>query len=422
MAKKKLLPKLRFPKFKNEVGWEEMVLGEVTYPLSERNHEGKKYPIYSISNVSGFIPQSEQFEGVDSHDRGYDVTLYKIVQKNTFAYNPARINVGSIGYSGDLNNILISSLYVCFKTRKDLLDSFLLHYLKSASFAESVKRSVEGGIRSYLFYENFAKITIHVPSPTEQQRIADCLSSLDELVTAENQKLEALQLHKKGLMQQLFPAEGEKVPKLRFKEFKDSGEWVEKRLEDVCSRIMDGTHFSPKSKTGPFMYLTSKNIRNGRIDLSNVSYISEKEHMEIFSKCPVQKDDALLTKDGANTGNCTLNTLDFEFSLLSSVAVIRGKPELIDQHFVYHLLSSDRIQKLISSSMSGQAITRITLQKIGSYLLLIPAIKEQQKIASCLSSLGDSITQQNQKVESLKEHKKGLLQQLFPNVNDMTNG
>ena len=204
------------------------------------------------------------------------------------------------------------------------------------------------------------------------------------------------------------------LPKLRFPEFQDAPEWEEKRLGYVCEKIMDGTHFSPKSKSGPCIYLTSKNIQNGIIDLSNISYITEQEHRQIYAKCPVRKNDVLLTKDGANTGNCALNNLDVEFSLLSSVAVLRGNPFLLDQRFLYQAILSDGTQRLIQASMSGQAITRITLEKIGNFSISMTCTKEQQKIADCLSSIDELITAQSQKLDALKTHKKGLMQQLFP--------
>lgn len=123
-------------RFKNADGdnyedWKTKKLGDVTTLINKRNKNNEKLPVYSINNKLGFVPQSEQFEGVDSEDRGYDITLYKIIDKNTFAYNPARINVGSIGYSGYLENIIISSLYVCFKTEEFVNDNFLFQYLKT---------------------------------------------------------------------------------------------------------------------------------------------------------------------------------------------------------------------------------------------------------------------------------------------------
>lgn len=207
-AEGKSVPALRFPEFQNAGEWTKISLGELTYKVSKKNKAGKLYPIYSINNKQGFIRQEEQFTGVDSNDRGYDLSLYSIVGSKTFAYNPARINVGSIGYSGDLKNVIISSLYVCFKTSETVNDEFLLKYFETESFKKAVLNSVEGGIRSYLFYDNFAKINLYLPpnyDTTEQQKIADCLSSVDNLIIAQTNRLEALRNHKKGLMQQLFP-------------------------------------------------------------------------------------------------------------------------------------------------------------------------------------------------------------------------
>jgi len=234
------------------------------------------------------------------------------------------------------------------------------------------------------------------------------------LIAAEGRKLEGLRAHKKGLMQHLFPRDSETRPRLRFPEFREMGEWEEKDLRSITERIMDGTHFSPKTKTGPRPYLTSKNVRNGWIDLSTVSYISEEEHRNIYARCPVRKHDVLLTKDGANTGNCAINTLDFEFSLLSSVAVIRGKSARLSQEFLYQAISSERMQSTIINSMSGQAITRITLEKLGNYRIPFPELAEQQRIAACLSTLDAVLAGQSQKLAALRTHKQALMQQLFP--------
>ena len=209
-------------------------------------------------------------------------------------------------------------------------------------------------------------------------------------------------------------------PTLRFPEFRDAAEWEEQALSNVCERIMDGTHFSPKSKNGPRPYLTSKNIRSSQIDFSNVSFISDEEHSEIYARCPVQKHDVLLTKDGANTGNCAINPVDYEFSLLSSVAVLRGRSSQVTQDFLYHSIASERIQAIIQDSMAGQAITRITLEKLGRTTILIPSPLEQQRIAECLTSLDAYIAAQKRKVEELRAHKRSLMQQLFPRKGETT--
>lgn len=201
----KTVPEYRFPEFQNSNGWEKRNVGAVTVVVNRRNKSNRNLPIYSISNVDGFVPQSEQFDGLDSKSRGYDISLYKVVGKNTFAYNPARINTGSIGYSGDLKEVLISSLYVCFKTTDEIDDEFMMCFLNTAQFGRAVENNVEGGIRSYLFYDNFSKINIRFPSIREQKKISSVIKSIDNLLAYYQKKATLLENQKKGLLQQLFP-------------------------------------------------------------------------------------------------------------------------------------------------------------------------------------------------------------------------
>lgn len=201
------------------------------------------------------------------------------------------------------------------------------------------------------------------------------------------------------------------LPKLRFKEF--SGDWCKLKVSEVTEYLVDGTHFSPKSTEGEFKYITSKNIRNDGLDLTNISYISRDDHESIYKRCKVKFGDILLTKDGANTGNCCLNTLDEEFSLLSSVAVLRGEKEKFDNRFILQILQSDLGQNAILSSMAGQAISRITLTKLKNYSFQFPSIQEQTKIASFLSAVDEKISQLNQKHRLLCDYKQGMMQKLF---------
>lgn len=201
------------------------------------------------------------------------------------------------------------------------------------------------------------------------------------------------------------------VPKLRFKEF--CGDWSKSKISDATEYLVDGTHFSPKSTDGEFKYITSKNIRNEGLDLNNISYISKDEHESIFKRCKVQFGDILLTKDGANTGNCCLNTLNEEFSLLSSVAVLRGKKETFDNRFMLQIFQSDLGQNTILSSMAGQAISRITLAKLKNYSFNFPKFDEQTKIVSFLSAVDEKISQLTQKHELLSQYKQGMMQKLF---------
>ena len=196
-------------RFKDESGndfpdWQDKTMGDVTFKVDKRNKANEILPVYSISNTKGFVPQSEQFDGLDSVERGYDIGLYKIVGEETFAYNPARINVGSIGYSGKINRVIVSSLYVCFKTTAQLNDSYLNQFLKTNQFRGSVLKKGEGGVRIYLFYENFSEIPIPIPSLPEQIKIAYFLSALDEKINQCLTQIVNTEQYKKGLLQKMF--------------------------------------------------------------------------------------------------------------------------------------------------------------------------------------------------------------------------
>lgn len=202
------------------------------------------------------------------------------------------------------------------------------------------------------------------------------------------------------------------IPVLRFPGFNEK--WRTYRLSEVSDKIQDGTHFSPIiNEEKDFKYITSKNIRPGQLDLTNVDYISSSEHHKIFTRCDVKYGDVLLTKDGASTGNVCINTLKEEFSLLSSVAFIRANKKDAISDFIYQIISGPKGQKEIQKSISGQAITRITLNKLRSFRFSFPKLPEQQKIASFFSVIDDKIKALKRKKDLLEEYKKGIAQKLF---------
>jgi type I restriction enzyme S subunit len=190
-------------------------------------------------------------------------------------------------------------------------------------------------------------------------------------------------------------------------------DWAVKRFEQVCNKLLDGTHFSPQSKEGDFKYITSKNIRNQGLDLGNVDYISEEEHKAIYKRCPVKFGDILLTKDGAGTGACCINTLQEEFSLLSSVAVLNANPDFTINQYLQQYIQSPIGQKIIQDEVSGQAITRITLEKIRKFKIPLPPLPVQKAIAQVLST-ADAAIHTTEKLIAQKELRKNwLMQQLL---------
>lgn len=163
--------------------------------------------------------------------------------------------------------------------------------------------------------------------------------------------------------------------------------WPLVKLGEVCERIMDGTHYSPENgEAGAKLYVTAKNIKENGIDLSSVTYITEDAHRSIYGKCPVQYGDVLYIKDGATAGVATINTLDEEFSLLSSVAVMRGRKTQLSNNYLYYYLNSDSGKRNMLQYVGGVAITRLTLTKLNNVVIPLPPIDLQQQIAGQLDA------------------------------------
>ena len=195
------IPEIRFKGFTD--AWEQRKFSDITYLSGIKNKENKPYESYSISNEFGFIPQDEQFENGGTMKTA-DKSMYYIVSQNSFAYNPARINVGSIGYYDRPDNVIVSSLYEVFKTTDIVNDKFLWHWFKSNQFNRLIEKYQEGGVRLYFYYDKLCKGTIELPAIKEQNKISNLLDDLDIYITLHQRKLERLQEVKKGLLQKMF--------------------------------------------------------------------------------------------------------------------------------------------------------------------------------------------------------------------------
>lgn len=190
-------------------------------------------------------------------------------------------------------------------------------------------------------------------------------------------------------------------------------DWATENLGSICIKIQDGTHFSPKITGGDYLYITSKNIKNGRLWTESADYINAEEHQKIYSRCAVKKNDILLTKDGANTGNAAINHLEEEFSLLSSVAMLRLDSRVNEpRYFLQSIISSDG-QTRLKGQMAGNAITRLTLEKIRALKFSVPKLDEQRAIADALSDVDALIGSLEKLVAKKRDIKTATMQQLL---------
>lgn len=174
------IPAIRFRGFTD--AWEQREFSEITYPAGEKNRDNHPYESFSITNEDGFVPQNEKFENGGTM-RDADKRMYFIVSPNSFAYNPARINVGSIGYQNLHKNVIVSSLYEVFKTTSDVDDRFLWHWFKSENFQRLIEHLQEGGVRLYFYYDKLCQGHLPLPTIEEQQEIGRYFDHLDHLIT-----------------------------------------------------------------------------------------------------------------------------------------------------------------------------------------------------------------------------------------------
>lgn len=412
---KKLIPELRFPEFKNDGEWEEYSLGEVLIKNSAKNRSLKYSLVQSVSNKYGFINQDEYFDNRIIASK--DTSNYYIIKKGYFAYNPSRIDVGSLAYKQDDEVSIISPLYVSFKANNEIaVDLFLLNWF----FSENFKKQMifEGGVRNTLNYENLEQIKIALPSVKEQQKIASFLTSLDEIVNVQNEKLDLLKDHKKGLMQNLFPQEGEKVPKFRFKEFKQNRDWQKIIFNQAFERI------------------TRKNIQNHQ----NVLTISAQQGLisqeQYFNKKIASKDitNYYLIKKGEFAYNKSYSNeypkgaikllKKYDLGVVSTLYICFKCKEGFSCEYFEHFFESgifnEQIDKIAQEGARDHGLLNVSVIDFFDSLEVMqpPTKEEQQKIVSCLSALDELILAQAEKLEKLKQHKTGLMQSLFPKMND----
>jgi len=231
------------------------------------------------------------------------------------------------------------------------------------------------------------------------------LGDADDLIDSLEGLIEKKRLIKRGAMEELLTG------KRRLPGFAEP--WHSYSLNEVSVKIQDGTHFSPKSGGRDFLYITSRNIKQGRLDISSAEYISTEEHEKIYSRCDTNTNDLLLTKDGANTGNAAINILTEPFSLLSSVAAIRCDSTKADPFFLLQIILSSIGKKAIADLLSGNAITRLTLVKIRHLTFLFPLVEEQSAIAQVLSDMDAEIEALEAKLEKARAIKRGMMEELL---------
>ncbi len=397
------MPRLRFPEFRDAGKWEVKRLDR-TCEINPQSSELPNVFIYIDleSVIDGQLIQRKEITREHAPIRAQRLLkngdiIYQTVrpyQKNNYycEFKDEHKYVASTGYA---------------QLRPFENSKFLYHLLHTDNFVAKVLSKCAGANYPAINSSDLASTDVLIPFLPEQQKIADCLSSLDEAIELEAQKLEALKTHKKGLMQQLFPREGETTPRLHFPEFRNAGEWIRTPVSEFGKVVTGKTPSTFKQEywNGQFTWVTPTDIS----DRKNI-YSSERRLTDegITAGVFLPENSVLVTCIASIGKNAILKVPGSCNQQIN--AIIPNKEFVAD--FLYYLIENNSDILLDQAGTSATSI--IPNSQFQKLSFLVPSLPEQHKIADCLSSLDEVIEFQAQKLEALKTHKKGLMQQLFP--------
>lgn len=423
------LPRLRFPEFQED--WKIAKIGDFV----------ESYKGGAPLTPSDFVPYSD-YEVIPKKAISEDMWLKIDIEKPTYCKenfykeNPQSVvdntylittlrdlvpSGPSIGYivkyKSNKKYILAQGVYG-LKPKKTINSDFLIHFSKTGKYRKMMQSVMVGSTQVHIRNSDYLDLPIYVPILAEQQKIADCLTSLDEIITAQSQKVDALQVYKKGLMQNLFPAEGESVPRLRFPEFESAGEWKSVKLKKLTNLITKGT--TPTSlgyqfTTSGINFIKIESItEEGVINLSKTALISE-ECNNALKRSQLKENDILFSIAGALGVVTVVSNNVLPANTNQALAIIRldSKESL---GYISYFLKTQSIQSEIIKIKAGAAQPNISLEQLGNFDILLPELKEQLRIAEFLTMIDKQISAQRETVEMLKSHKRGLMQGLFPSV------
>lgn len=408
------VPKLRFEEFTDE--WEIKSLKSITDRLTRKNKNLETNNPLTISAQQGLISQTDFFNKVIASDNLKD---YYLLKKGEFAYNKSYSNeypYGAIKRLDLYNEGAISTLYICF-TVNDYVDSdFLTIYFESDKWYKEIYKIAVEGARNHgllnIGVNDFFNTKHNIPSLDEQKKISSFLMAVDKKLKLLNDKKTNFLKFKKYLLQNMFPQNDEKTPKLRFTEYHD--EWNYTRLKDVSDikggkRIPKGNSLLTTSNNHP--YITVSDMENNTINTTNLKYIPETV-VDQLKHYTITENDIYISVAG------TIGLVGKIPSILNGANLTENADKItnlkINQDFLLYLLQTDILKKLIHRTKTDNAQPKLALKEIRNMVIKYPSLSiEQCKIASFLSSVDKKIDLLDQDIKLVKEYKKGLLQNMF---------
>jgi len=416
---KKIVPELRFPEFASEGDWVELTLGEISDRIEEKV-ENRKLTTVSISAGVGFVSQAEKFSRDIS---GQQYKNYVVLRNGDFSYNKGnskKFPQGCIYKLKEFEEAAVPNAFISFKFKDNYIGDFYQGYFDNNYHGKQLQKFITSGARMdgllNISPNDFFTILFPTPkNPKEQKKIASFLTSLGELITAHKKRLEALREYKKGLMQNIFPQEGKKIPNLRFSEFKNAKPWTETALNKLVERIV----FKNSGILTTTVFTNS--ATNGIVEQREYFDKDIADKSNLSNYYVVEPGDYVYNpriSNAAPVGPISKNKLNKTGAMSPLYTVFRFK-EKNDSFFEYYFKSNHWFESIKKVANTGARFDRISITDsiLMGIPILYPESKEQQKIASCLSNLDCLIKEQSDRLNQLREYKKGMIQRLFPNNN-----
>lgn len=413
------VPNLRFKEFSEE--WNNKLLSSFATKITQKNTDYKVTNVISNSAKNGLVSQKDYFDkDIANQD---NINGYYVINNGDFVYNPRKSNespYGPINRFSSTEAGVVSPLYLCFSVNHEVNDRYLEYYFKSSKWYQFIYRNSDQGARHdrvSIRDVEFFKMKLNVPNYQEQEKIASFFSLIDKKIKLQTEKVEELKNYKKGIMQKMFPRNGETVPELRFAGFTNA--WEQRKLGDIIVKLTGGTSIAPDDYQEEGVRTIPKGAVNstGVADLSGSKNVTEQFFERNISSIVSTNNLVTSLRDlvpsAPNMGRIVRIVGEKEDFLMPQGVYKIQLNELTDENFVIAFSNSDRYRKIITSEKNGSTQVHIRNGEFLNIDISTPSFEEQSKIGEYFYNLDNLITLHQCKLDALNEYKKGLLQQMF---------
>lgn len=411
-------PNVRFKGFTED--WEQRKLGDLVDRVTRKNQDLVSELPLTISAQYGLIDQNEFF---DKRVASKDVSGYYLIENGEFAYNKSTSTDapwGAIKRLDRYKNGVLSTLYILFgiKENNPVDSDFLVSYYSTNLWHKGIHEIAAEGARNHgllnITPADFFETKLMIPQDIEEQKkIGKYFEELERLITLHQQKCDETKEFKKYMLQNMFPQKDEKVPKIRFDGF--TGDWEQRKLSEISDFITKGatpTTYGYDWQESGIPFFRNDAIKDNKFSYGDFSYISEEAN-EALQRSEIHGDDILVAITG-DIGKAGIVPKSIEKGNINQhTARVRIIKDAIP-YFVYQSLITDKQQKKYQLIKTGLSMPQLSLQQIRDTIILCPSVEEQSMIGECFINLDNLITLHQQKCNALKEFKKYMLQNMFP--------